>query len=165
MSKFFKKKDGTSIFCYNDIMLKIDDQLLAIDDALDTLAAAFLELERVKVYKAAKEIFLADEELQQKISDFQLLKEDYDRQKAFGKYRPEVAQLRKKVVSQKRQLDLNDKVVALRRAEVDLQAILAEISQKIAAAVSPDIFVDTGLPLAPHKPPHKKGRGNNIKEG
>ena len=56
----------------------------------------------------------------------------------------------------KRQLDLNEKVIALRRAEVDLQEVLAKIAQKIAESVSSDVFVDTGLPLAPHKPPHKK---------
>lgn len=146
-------------------MLKIDDQLLAIDDALDDVISAFLELETVKTYKAAAKAVSADEDLQKEIKIFQQLKEDYDRQQSFSKYRPEVGQLRKGILRQKRQLDLNEKMIAMRRAEVDLQAILAEMSQKIAAAISPDIFVDTGLPLAPRKPPHEMGRGKNIKEG
>ncbi|EJN93348.1 YlbF family regulator [Streptococcus ratti] len=146
-------------------MLKMDDQLLAIDDALDDVIAAFLDLDTVKAYQVAVKAVSADEELQKQIDTFQHLKADYDRQQFFGKYRPEVAQLRKAVLRQKRQLDLNDKMIAMRRAEVDLQTVLAEVSQKIAAAVSPDIFVDTGLPLAPRKAPHKKGRGKNIKEG
>ncbi|MGT2924674.1 YlbF family regulator [Streptococcus caviae] len=146
-------------------MLKMDDQLLAIDDALDDVITAFLELDTVKAYQAAAQAVSADKELQEEISDFQRLKEDYDRLQSFGKYRPEAGQLRKAVLRQKRQLDLNDKMIAMRRAEVDLQTVLAEASQKIAAAVSPDIFVDTGLPMALHRPPHEMGRGKNIKEG
>lgn len=145
-------------------MLKINSQLFAIEDTLDDSAAAFLNLEVVRTYKAAQKAFLADKNLQKEISNFQHYNEDYNDQKTFIKYRPEVKQLRRKMFEKKRQLDLNEKVIALRRAEVDLQEVLAKIAQKIAESVSSDVFVDTGLPLAPHKPPHKKGYGNNIKE-
>ena len=39
----------------------------------------------------------------------------------------------------------------------------ANLGEEIAQAVSDQIFIDTGLPLAPHKPHHKKG-DTNIKE-
>ncbi|MFR4845386.1 MAG: YlbF family regulator, partial [Streptococcus sp.] len=41
--------------------------------------------------------------------------------------------------------------------------ILANLGEEIAQAVSDQIFIDSGLPLAPHKPHHKKG-DTNIKE-
>ena len=49
------------------------------------------------------------------------------------------------------------------QAEFDLQTILANLGEEIAQAVSDQIFIDTGLPLAPHKPHHKK-EDTNIKE-
>ncbi|MGT2836880.1 YlbF family regulator [Streptococcus macacae] len=145
-------------------MLHIDNHFLEIETAIEELAEAFLDLEVVSHYRQAQKAFLADDSLQKEIALFQKMNEEYTQQKAFIKFRPEVRQLRKELLAQKRQLDINDKVVRMRRAEVELQETLAELTQEIACSVSPDIFVDTGLPLAPHKPLHKKGRGNNIKE-
>ena len=71
--------------------------------------------------------------------------------------------MKRQVLRMKRQIDLNEVVIAYRQAELDLQAIMASLSQDIAQAVSDQIFIDTGLPLAPHKPHHKKG-ATNIKE-
>ncbi|XCY66165.1 hypothetical protein ABG807_12180 [Streptococcus iniae] len=52
----------------------------------------------------------------------------------------------------------------LRYAEVDLQKILAHVSVAIAEAISPTIFVDTGLPLAAKKESPHKELYQNIKE-
>ena len=41
-------------------MLTIDEQLFDIDEAIDEVAASFLELESVKNYRKAREVFLAD---------------------------------------------------------------------------------------------------------
>ena len=57
-------------------MLKINSQLFAIEDTLDDLAAAFLNLEVVRTYKAAQKAFLADKNLQKEISNFQHYNED-----------------------------------------------------------------------------------------
>ncbi|EHI69992.1 hypothetical protein ACVRY7_04685 [Streptococcus ictaluri] len=72
--------------------------------------------------------------------------------------------MRRQVLQAKRQLDLDPLVSQLRLAQVDLQAILANISQEIAKTVSEDIFVDTGLPLAAKRPKHGSGPYQNIKE-
>ena len=76
---------------------------------------------------------------------------------------PDVRELKRQVLRMKRQIDLNEVVIAYRHAEFDLQTILANLGEEIAQAVSGQIFIDTGLPLAPHKPHHKKG-DTNIKE-
>ena len=55
-------------------------------------------------------------------------------------------------------------MIAYRQAEVALQEVLAELSSLLSQSISSDIFVDTGLPLAPKRPKHGHGRGDNIRE-
>lgn len=55
-------------------MLTIDEQLFDIDETIDEVVASFLELESVKDYRKAREVFLADTILQEKIMHFQALK-------------------------------------------------------------------------------------------
>ena len=57
-------------------MLTIDEQLFDIDEAIDEVAASFLELESVKNYRKAREVFLADTVLQEKIMHFQARSEE-----------------------------------------------------------------------------------------
>jgi hypothetical protein len=71
--------------------------------------------------------------------------------------------LKRQVLRMKRQIDLNEVIIGYRQAEFDLQIILASLGEEVAQAISNQIFIDTGLPLAPHKPHHKKG-DTNIKE-
>lgn len=145
-------------------MLIINDQLVAIDEAIDQLVSQIVGLEVAEAYKKARQDFLADQELQKDILYFQSLKEEYDEVKEFASFRPEVSQMRRELFAQKRRIDLNENLIHLRQCEVEFQKLLAQLSKELSQAVSADIFVDTGLPLAPHKPPHKSGRGNNIKE-
>ena len=109
-------------------MLIINEELLAIDQAIECLVSYFLKLPE-----------------------------------AYEAFRPDVRELKRQVLRMKRQIDLNEVVIAYRHAEFDLQTILANLGEEIAQAVSGQIFIDTGLPLAPHKPHHKKG-DTNIKE-
>ena len=66
-------------------------------------------------------------------------------------FRSEVAEIRRQLFKEKRGIDINEKVSQLRQSEVAVQKNLAELSQKISSTISSDIFVETGLPLAPHK--------------
>ena len=75
----------------------------------------------------------------------------------------QVRDLKRQVLRMKRQIDLNEVVIGYRQAEFDLQIILASLGEEVAQAISNQIFIDTRLPLAPHKPHHKKG-DTNIKE-
>ena len=137
-------------------MLIINEELLAIDQAIEYLVSYFLKLPEVENYRLKRQKFENDRELQEQLFAFQKLKDSYDTAKAYEAFRPDVREL-------KRQIDLNEVVIGYRQTEFDLQTILANLGEEIAQAVSNQIFIDTGLPLAPHKPHHKKG-DTNIKE-
>ena len=122
-------------------MLIINEELLAIDQAIEYLVSYFLKLPEVENYRLKRQKFENDRELQEQLFAFQKLKDSYDTAKAYEAFRPDVRELKRQV----------------------LQTILANLGEEIAQAVSNQIFIDTGLPLAPHKPHHKKG-DTNIKE-
>lgn len=144
-------------------MLIINEELLAIDQAIDCLVSYFLKLPEVENYRLKRQKFENDRELQEQLFAFQKLKDSYDTAKAYEAFRPDVRELKRQVLRMKRQIDLNEVVIGYRQAEFDLQTILANLGEEIAQAVSDQIFIDTGLPLAPHKPHHKK-EDTNIKE-
>lgn len=136
-------------------MLAIDEHLFEIDEAIDEVAKAFLALDDVQAYLEIKKIFLADAALQESISEFQDLKQSYEEVKEYAVFRPEVKEICRQLLQKKRELDLNRTVSLLRQNEVAVQTILAELTQEISSVISPTIFVDTGLPLAPHKSHHQ----------
>ena len=144
-------------------MLIINEELLAIDQAIDCLVSYFLKLPEVENYRLKRQKFENDRELQEQLFAFQELKDSYDTAKEYEAFRPDVRELKRQVLRMKRQIDLNEVVIGYRQAEFDLQTILANLGEEIAQAVSNQIFIDTGLPLAPHKPHHKK-EDTNIKE-
>ena len=136
-------------------MLIINEELLAIDQAIECLVSYFLKLPEVENYRLKRQKFENDRELQEQLFAFQELKDSYDAAKAYEAFRPDVRELKRQVLRMKRQIDLNEVVIGYRQAEFDLQTILANLGEEIAQAVSGQIFIDTGLPLAPHKPHHK----------
>lgn len=144
-------------------MLIIDDQLLELDDTIEELVTAITQTEQAKTYQVSKIAFDTDESLQEMIADFTLKKTAYEQVADYAAYLPEVKDKKKVLYKLKRQLDLHPKVIAFRQAEVALQELLASVTTALAQAVSPKVFVDTGLPLAPHKAPHKKN-GSTIRE-
>ena len=85
-------------------MLTIDEQLFDIDEAIDEVVASFLELESVKDYRKAREVFLADTMLQEKIMHFQALKQSYEDAKPYAAFRPEVAEMRHQLLRKKEPL-------------------------------------------------------------
>ena len=144
-------------------MLIINEELLAIDQAIDSLVLHFQMLPEVDAYRLSRQQFENDRELQKQLIEFKELKDSYEEAKEYAAFRPDVRELKRQMLRMKRQIDLNEVVVSYRQAEFDLQTILATFGEDIAQAVSDQIFIDTGLPLAPHKPHHKKG-DTNIKE-
>ncbi|WP_313966987.1 YlbF family regulator [uncultured Streptococcus sp.] len=144
-------------------MLIIDEELLAIDQAIDSLILHFLGLPEVEDYRLKRQKFEKDRGLQKQLLEFQELREIYEEAQKYEAYRSDVRDLKRQILRIKRQIDLNEVVIAYRQAELDLQTIMASLGKDLAQAVSDQIFMDTGLPLAPHKPHHKKG-ATNIKE-
>lgn len=145
-------------------MLVINQDLLAIDDAIDKLVEDIKKTGEFQSYLEVKRHFTDDQLLQSEIGHFQILLREFSDQEKYASYRPESKMLKKQVLAKKRELDLNPLVVALRLAEVDLQALLASITSQIAHQVSDSIYVDSGLPLASRREKISRGIYQNIKE-
>lgn len=88
-----------------------------------------------------------DEELVRKINDFQRMKVQYEDVQRFGKYHPDYQTIMKSIRVKKRELDINDKVLALRLAETDYQDLLDEIGVLIGKKVSESIKVPVSNPF------------------
>lgn len=114
-------------------MLIINEQLFEIEDSIDTLVKAFLDLPQVAVYRGLKAEFEADKDLQEKLN---ILTENEE----YIAFRPELLQLKKEIL-------FNEKVYNLRVAENDLQELLSDLTKDIASSISEHIFVDENLPL------------------
>ncbi|KGR72375.1 YlbF family regulator [Streptococcus phocae subsp. salmonis] len=145
-------------------MLVIDENLMGIEELIDHLIEDLKRTSQYQSYITAKCAFEKDEILQKQLVTFQALVEEHEAMKECLGCRPEGKALRQEFLRQKKQIDLHPLVIDLRLAQVDLQTILADITQEIASAVSQDIFVDTDLPLAAKKAPHPSGPYQNIKE-
>ncbi|MGM9966682.1 MULTISPECIES: YlbF family regulator [unclassified Rummeliibacillus] len=89
----------------------------------------------------------SDEELVRKINDFQRMKDQYEDVQRFGKYHPDYQTIMKSVRAKKRELDVNDKISALRLAENDYQDLLDEIGLLIGKTVSDSIKVPVSNPF------------------
>ena len=116
-------------------MLIINEELLAIDQAIDCLVSYFLKLPEVENYRLKRQKFENDRELQEQLFAFQELKDSYDTAKEYEAFRPDVRELKRQVLRMKRQIDLNEVVIGYRQAEFDLQTILANLGEEIAQAV------------------------------
>ncbi|MGT2887747.1 YlbF family regulator [Streptococcus didelphis] len=145
-------------------MLVINEELLAIEEAIDDLVSDLKSTEEYQTYQRLAKQVENDSKLQVAIAQFQQMSEAYASQSQFVRFRPEIRSLKKALLMAKKDLDLNPQISALRVAEVNLQKLLAHVSEELARSISSHIFVDTGLPLAPKH--EKLGRGiyNNIKE-
>ncbi|HET7658333.1 MAG TPA: YlbF family regulator [Bacillales bacterium] len=119
----------------------------ALLDEADILAKMITNSETAEHYKACQYKLQHNEEAQLLIQRFTKMKEAYEEVQRFGKYHPEFDKVTKEVRELKRQVDTNDTIAAFKKAEEDLEALLNELSQMIAYAVSPQIKVPTGNPF------------------
>lgn len=145
-------------------MLVINEELFAIEDAVDALVNDFKTLNVYRSYQEASKNVRDDAELQKKLQRFHELNEQWESEKDFISFRPDIRDLKKAMLGMKRQLDLDPKIIALRFAEVDCQKVLSEMTSAIALSVSETIFVDTGLPMAKKQHQHGSATYENIKE-
>ncbi|MDR2975812.1 MAG: YlbF family regulator [Streptococcaceae bacterium] len=114
-------------------MLHIDNNLLEIDSSIDEIVAELLKSDEVMLYRKARENFLKDEKLQNKIA---VLQQNID----FIPFRSDLRELQ-------REINLNEKVYQLKLAENDLQEILSNLTKAITYSISKNIPIDENLPL------------------
>ena len=75
-------------------MLIINEELLAIDQAIDSLVLHFLRLPEVENYRLKRQKLENTRELQELLLEFQELKESYDKAKEYESFRPDVRDLK-----------------------------------------------------------------------
>jgi cell fate (sporulation/competence/biofilm development) regulator YlbF (YheA/YmcA/DUF963 family) len=122
------------------------DWVFILDD-VDELSAMILSSEQAQNLRKAYEAVYEDVELSASIKAFQRLKDQYEDVQRFGKYHPDYHTIMKQIRTQKRQLDLNEQVAALKLAENDYQDLLDEISLIIGHSVSEAVKVPVSNPF------------------
>ncbi|MBD7983417.1 YlbF family regulator [Sporosarcina sp. Sa2YVA2] len=120
------------------------DEWMSIIEQSETLSDMLLSSDVVEEYRRANDVVYSDKELANKIHDFANMKERYEEVQRFGRYHPDYQIVMKNIRLQKRELDMNEQVAALRLAENDVQDLLNEVSSIIAKSVSDAVKVPTG---------------------
>ncbi|MBV7390275.1 YlbF family regulator [Enterococcus alishanensis] len=125
----------------------INDSLFALEDSNEALIDAILNSSTYQNYFSCKESMDQSPEVENLRSSFNKEKDKLEQISAYGKYAPDYKEQQRTLRKSKRTLDLNQQVAEYRLAENDFQALLDEISQRLAAAISNEIKVDAGNPF------------------
>ncbi|WP_040227997.1 YlbF family regulator [Bhargavaea cecembensis] len=127
-------------------MMMTDEWLRVIDES-ELLSRMIVSSEQAEAYRLAHHTVYTDPQLIEQIREFTLMKERYEEVQRFGRYHPDYSTVMKQVRIMKRQLDLDDKVAALKIAENDLQDLLDEVSLLIGKTVSESVKVPVSNPF------------------
>lgn len=125
----------------------ISENSVALLEQADRLADAFAASAVFAAYQKQTQILAKDQAAQRQIATLQTLKTDYQQIKSYGYYAPGYRQLKHKLQQKTREVMLLPSVAAFKRAEMDLQTVLDEMSVQLASCVSPDVKVATGNPF------------------
>lgn len=120
------------------------DEWVDIIEHAEELTDILLSSEVVKEYNKAREAVYSNDDLVKSIKEFTVMKERYEEVQRFGRYHPDYNIVMKEIRLQKRALDLNEKVAALRLAENDVQLLYDEVGSIIAKSVSDSVKVPVG---------------------
>ncbi|WP_342512712.1 YlbF family regulator [Sporosarcina sp. FSL K6-1522] len=124
--------------------MMMTDEWITIIEQAEQLSEMLLSSEMVADYRRAHDTVYSDVELGKSIKEFTTMKERYEEVQRFGRYHPDYHIVMKSIRVQKRELDVNEQVAALRLAENDVQEMLDEIGSIIAKSVSPAVKVPAG---------------------
>lgn len=127
-------------------MLMTSDWLFILDE-VDELSAMILSSAQANHLQQAYNAVYEDEMLSAKIKAFQRLKDQYEDVQRFGKYHPDYNTIMKKIRTEKRELDLNERVADLKLAENEYQDLLDEISFIIGRSVSEAVKIPASNPF------------------
>lgn len=132
------------------IIMMMTSEWVSVLDEVDELIEMIKQSELAQVLAEAQQAVYNDETLVAQIRAFQYTKEQYEDVQRFGKYHPDYQKIMKDIRTQKRALDLHDKVAQLRLAENDFQDLLDEMSLLIGQSVSQAVKVPVSNPLLNH---------------
>lgn len=135
---------------YNEALFELEDQS-------DRLVEAVLHSSVYQQYIQAQKALAVSEEAQGLKAAFQSQQAAFEKIAAYGTYAPDYQATQKALFQAKRRLDLQADVAAFKVAETQLQQILDEITETIAATISTEIKVTKGNPFFETKSHHCKG--------
>ncbi|WP_054708902.1 YlbF family regulator [Bacillus sp. JCM 19041] len=115
--------------------------------ASDELAAMVIESVVFEDYRMARNRLNESPEAQAKVERFKKVKLAHEEVQRFGKYHPDYTSVSKEIRVAKRELDKDERIMAFKQAETELESLLNELSAVIAHTVSPSIKVPTGNPF------------------
>lgn len=127
-------------------MLMTSDWVFILDE-VDELNAMLLSSRQAENLRLAKKAVYEDAELSAQIMAFQRLKDQYEDVQRFGKYHPDYNIIMKKIRTEKRLIDMNEQIAALKVAENEFQDLLDEIGLLIGHSVSEAVKVPVSNPF------------------
>lgn len=131
----------------NKNMMMTSEWAIILDEA-DELSRMILSSEAAQALREAYTAVYSNELLVKEINTFQRMKDQYEDVQRFGKYHPDYKQIMKSIREQKRKLDLDEQISALKLAENDFQDILDDISLVLGKTVSDAVMVPVNNPFA-----------------
>lgn len=120
---------------------------MSLLDETDQLASMVIQSDLYQQYLVCKDRVAQSETAQQRIRQFQEMREKYDEVQRFGRYHPDFKTVIRRMMEIKRELDLNPLIAEYKRAEKELNDLLGQISMQFARSVSDSIKVPTGDPF------------------
>lgn len=120
---------------------------VSILDETDELSTMILSSEIANKLREAHNAVYSSAELCEMIRQFNKTKELYEDVQRFGKYHPDYHTVMKTIRQQKRALDLDERIAALKVAENDYQDLLDEISLIVGKTVSEAVKVPVSNPF------------------
>ncbi|WP_163654407.1 YlbF family regulator [Listeria sp. PSOL-1] len=127
-------------------MMTTTKELELLSEA-DGLVQTIFESDYVQLYLEKKQQMNDNPKTQARKKAFVKIKERYDEVQRFGRHHPDYKEITRQARKLKRELDMDEFVAEFKRAEMDLQSLLDEISIMLAGAVSTNIKVPTGNPF------------------
>ncbi|WP_033541823.1 YlbF family regulator [Planococcus sp. CAU13] len=118
-----------------------------ITDSAEELSRMILQSEQAEQYRQAYHAVYDNKELADEIIAFARLKELYEEVRRFGKYHPDYKDVMKRIRVDKRKLDLNEQVAALRLAENEMQDLIDQVSFIIGRSVSEAVKIPSSNPF------------------
>ena len=121
--------------------MMMTDEWFNIIEQAEELTGILLSSEVVERYRQAHVNVYSDTELAKSIKEFTDMKERYEEVQRFGRYHPDYNIVMKSIRVQKRDLDMNEQVAALRLAENDVQYLFDQVGSIVAKSVSDTVKV------------------------
>lgn len=129
------------------LFMKMTSEWVMILDEVDQLNDLILNSDVHRQLVDATEAVYSNPSLVQKITEFNKTKDLYEDVQRFGKYHPDYTKIMKLIRTQKRELDMDETISALKVAENEFQDLLDEIGLIIGKTISEAVKVPVSNPF------------------